>query len=99
MLAINTIVGLVTEWQSGRASQASFPVSCAQVGCGQAIPGQSGGGSFGCEQWMNPLAPLQLGQVSTRQSVRALHDVSSRPEHGAGQAMAAQIGPVSWAGS
>ena len=80
-----------TEWQSGRASHASFVVTCAH-GAGQAIAGQRLGGSSGAAQRMNALPPLQPGQVSTRQSVRALHDASSSPEHGAGHATPMQAG-------
>ena len=80
-----------TEWQSGRASHASFVVACAH-GAGHAVVGQTLGGSFGAAQRMNALPPLHPRQMSTRQSVRALHDASSSPEHGCGHAAPIQAG-------
>jgi predicted Abi (CAAX) family protease len=88
-----------TEWQSVRASQASFVVATAQ-GAGQGIAIQAlKTGSPAAAQPTNELLPLQPGQELTRQSVRVLHDASSSTEHGAGQAISAHIGPGSWTGS
>jgi hypothetical protein len=64
-----------TEWQSVRASHASFVVTCPH-GKGQAIAGQAAP-EPGAPQPTKRVPPLQSGQVRTSQSVRARHDASS----------------------